>query len=559
MPCTNNCPTKTIQDAPANTDTLSQFDKDEAKGPQQRVVDAIVEIIRNEDAGITIGLEGGWGSGKTTVINFLRSAFENDENVTVFTFDAWGHQGDPLRRTFLESLITYFESRRWINRKRWKKLGDRLAKRRRSSRTTIVPIPNTAGILIGALLLLIPTAAAFLTEGLRRRVALFGNEGGFSWVTFFGLIPPAVILVLLCYLGYRVAKKRCQHQHQSGNPNNDKTSGLAFLTGQQITQTRQDVSETPDPTSIEFSHYFRKLMAEALELDQRRVVIVVDNLDRVDPADARAIWSTLQTFLQDRQAGSEAWLKKLWVIVPYDREGMEKIWARTGDDGGADTPPSIDIETPQVLTDPSVAGSFMDKCFQLKFEVPPPVLSNWHQFLNDRLKDALPEHGEDDRDAIRRAFDVMLPYGHAPTPREVILFVNQIGVLHRQWRDVYPLDHMAYYVLLRRLLPVKDLNADLLKPKSSYPQIVTATSIDVRKSLAGLLFNVEPKLGMQLLLRAPIETELKAGAAGADRLENLKTAYPQAFWTVMERIFRPGGLGRGLTVLGTGGAVFVYV
>ena len=114
-------------------------------------------------------------------------------------------------------------------------------------------------------------------------------------------------------------------------------------------------------------------MAEALESGHRRAVIVVDNLDRVDPADARAIWSTLQTFLQDRQSGSEVWLKKLWVIVPYDCEGMKKIWERTDDNGKASTTPPPGTETPQVSTDPSAAVSFMDKCFQLRFEVPPPV------------------------------------------------------------------------------------------------------------------------------------------------------------------------------------------
>ena len=178
------------------------------------------------------------------------------------------------------------------------------------------------------------------------------------------------------------------------------------------------------------------------------------------------------------------------------------------------------------------------------------MLSNWYQFLNDRLKDALPEHDEDDRDAICRVFDVMLHHGRAPTPREVVLFVNQMGVLHRQWRDVYPLDHMAYYVLLRRRHSVKDLNESLLKPELPHSQVVDAASDSLRESLAGLLLNVEPSLGMQLLLRTPIETALKDGAAGTERLENLKVLYPHAFWTVMGRIFREGGPGSGMTALG---------
>ena len=36
------------------------------------------------------------------------------------------------------------------------------------------------------------------------------------------------------------------------------------------------------------------------------------------------------------------------------------------------------------------------------------------------------------------------------TPRELKLYVNQIGVIHRQWQHQFPLDHIAYYVALCR-------------------------------------------------------------------------------------------------------------
>ena len=60
------CTTRLIEDLPAEQDSLA-FHGD--IGPHQRVAKAIAEVIRSkhEPGGKMIGLEGGWGAGKTTV------------------------------------------------------------------------------------------------------------------------------------------------------------------------------------------------------------------------------------------------------------------------------------------------------------------------------------------------------------------------------------------------------------------------------------------------------------------------------------------------------------
>jgi predicted KAP-like P-loop ATPase len=64
---------------------------------------AIAELIRSGEAGgKMIGVEGGWGAGKTTVINLLRGELSDDKLVRIAIFDAWAHEGDPLRRTYLD-------------------------------------------------------------------------------------------------------------------------------------------------------------------------------------------------------------------------------------------------------------------------------------------------------------------------------------------------------------------------------------------------------------------------------------------------------------------------
>ncbi len=95
MGASRSCPTRLIEDTPANHDA---FAKEGAVGPHLRVANAIVDLITspNETGGISIGLEGGWGAGKTTTINLIRDALSRNADHTVISFDAWAHEGDPL-------------------------------------------------------------------------------------------------------------------------------------------------------------------------------------------------------------------------------------------------------------------------------------------------------------------------------------------------------------------------------------------------------------------------------------------------------------------------------
>ena len=71
----------------------------------ERVSENLYQTIKDASKGVTIGLEGSWGSGKSTVIKLLKDklAKNNEEKTLFFMFDAWAHDGDPLRRIFLES------------------------------------------------------------------------------------------------------------------------------------------------------------------------------------------------------------------------------------------------------------------------------------------------------------------------------------------------------------------------------------------------------------------------------------------------------------------------
>ncbi len=499
----SKCRTRLISDAPALEDAF---------GPHKRVAAAIANLVRSEEGGKSIGLEGGWGSGKSTVINLLRAEMQAELDYTVTVFDAWAHGGDPLRRTFLESLITHLthlQPLKWVDEVKWNKRREELARRRKTFTTKSVPLLTGLGKSITFTLLLVPIGLALFSTGLR-------ESAPFRNVIVGGLLAIAPLFVLLAKVAGRFTWRglRTLFRYKNSPVTDDEVSPWALLAQRSITETQTQTIENPDPTSVEFEETFTKLMSEALVESKRRIVLVLDNLDRVVPSDALAIWSTLQTFLQHSEHRKPEWFKRLWVLIPYDPEGIRRIWEKEQAQGG------------------NLASSFLDKSFQMRFEVPAPVLSDWRKYLEDRLHEAFPDHDKSEFHATYRLFALLRGKdGQSPTPRDIKLYVNQLGAIHRQWENTFPLPHVAYYVLLRR--QGQNIVEGLLNGQLPGTDVVGLLGVDIRDNLAALTFSVEVPLARQLLLQDPIAEAFSQ--ANVDRLKEL-VQYPGGFWEVLEHV-----------------------
>lgn len=74
-------------------------------------VNTLSEIITKSKTPFTIGLFGGWGVGKSSIIKTIKDKYNNDLNsdIAVFTYDAWKYSNDSFRRTFLFELKEFFK------------------------------------------------------------------------------------------------------------------------------------------------------------------------------------------------------------------------------------------------------------------------------------------------------------------------------------------------------------------------------------------------------------------------------------------------------------------
>lgn len=493
------CKTVLLPDEPESSDAF---------GPHQMIAEAIAELIRPpESKGVAIGIEGSWGSGKTTVVRLLEKILSAEKNIMLIPFDAWAHEGDPLRRSFIERLIRYLQKADWIDKGKWDIRVEEIANRREVVTTKDKLSLSGWGKFVAFTLLLVPVGGAFITAALRENVT-FESTGALAW-KFLLLFITGLILSFAPLIALLLAVGKSE-------------DALSLLFNKGVTKKTTETIKTTNPTSIEFEEIFNNLMDEALNIPDRRVILILDNLDRVDSKDALAIWATLQTFLQQKNS---IWHKRLWTIVLYDINGLRSLWENVADTG----------------VQSKIATSFIDKSFQVRFDVPAPVLSDWSTFLMGRLKDGFPNHEESDLHEVYRVLAIKLSNeNRLPTIRELKLYVNQIGSIHRQWAsgknrkaDAFPLSHIAYYVLLRRA--GNDINSIIEKLlKGELPdEYKDLLGSEIINNLPAIAFNVDIAVAQQLVFSNRIKDALGSGAT-----EELRTiaSLPKGFWEILEQI-----------------------
>lgn len=83
-----------------------------------KIANVIADIIKKDEIKL-IGLEGEWGSGKSNIVKLLEKILSKEEYI-FYTYDAWGHQEDLQRRSFLENLTELmkneFSEEDWENK-----------------------------------------------------------------------------------------------------------------------------------------------------------------------------------------------------------------------------------------------------------------------------------------------------------------------------------------------------------------------------------------------------------------------------------------------------------
>ncbi|OJB50010.1 hypothetical protein BGV60_12930 [Burkholderia ubonensis] len=410
--------------------------KNAIQGPHHRIAATIATLIRSCNGGQSIRLDGNWGVGKSTVVRLLAHEFESrptnppgasDPDVVVFEYDAWVHTGDPLRRAFFEALVAKLRGR-WIPDLRshdeadeWTERIEFLAKRLKKTSKHSELVFNDSDQTIITSLLCVGLVAPLLNSAISSLAQGKGFFASVAWAAVLG------------FGAYKLLR-----------PLTGRTLSL-FLRRQPDRET-VTVTEAGEPTSLEFQSAFLALLGSVLgnpARPNRKLVIVVDNLDRVDAAEVQATWALLRSFLDNPTFRKEPWYERLWLLVPMAR--ADKV-----------NPERAGSERDQ--------ASALEKVFQVRFTVPDMTTHFWRSFFEDRMAIAFDKLNRKSRNTVIDLYAENLDASKL-TARAIISYINSLVALYverglQEEQEGSDKNAISIEVLAAYLLWERGLNAD---------------------------------------------------------------------------------------------------
>lgn len=492
-----------IDDVPTSKDLFH------GKGHERTAISLARTIRYFDGKDRAIGLDGAWGSGKSSVVEIAERHLEEQGNSQdvhhhFFTFDIWKSQGAGFRRSFLEHFVSWAKESFPKKRQKLTEIEKSIHGKTREIQTNNHPVLGWFGIGVLFFLPLLPIYY-FWAKSVYDEINTFGNRADFlcSWPFFLFLLFAASALLTAAM------KKRA-----SNGKLDFKTalSSVLLISSRQhqdhkVTQKVREV----DPNDYEFHHTLREILG-IVQSDETKVVVVLDNIDRLPHKEIKDYWALVRSiFSRAHQSAQVDPNKTITAIVPYDRLLIEINVNEDEGDGGK--------PQPQPLTNLSSREIF-SKTFDDVLSVAPPVLSNAREFFTEKLEYALPKQvSKDDGFRTYRIFCELLRYeGGTTTPRQVVSFVNDLSGLFVLHEGRYPLPTFATYLAHQDMISndpsvlndMTNLNGKIIE---------LASDPELPKHLAAMVFNVDTELAFQVLLDDKITSAVIA--TSPDELERL--------------------------------------
>jgi len=345
---------------------------------------ALQEILENESCVHTIGLFSRWGTGKSTVIEMIKDDFK----YPLFVFDAWKYQDDSLRRIFLIKLVEFLN-----------KEGEGI--------DPIILDPLHKAFEKREDVPTIGTGTK--REGLFKRIFFFFKT---NWL-FTVSISLLVIWVILdtCFSNESIVIQTIKNFAASVGsfsllgilliPLFEKIwqrsvdKFLASLGPLSTIKTKVEKEER-----LNSPEQFEALFQEIVEKVSKKVIIVFDNIDRVQGDTAIKILSTIKTFLDPKGSAS------LTFIIPCDSEAInsqiESFYKKHGDEFDS--------------------SEYLRKLFNVIVWLPEFIEADLHAYVKNviedtgEIKDILKP--EDVAFVVSKAF--------SSNPREIKQFINNL-------------------------------------------------------------------------------------------------------------------------------------
>lgn len=433
----------------------------------EKTAEQITQKILSSETSLMIGIDGGWGSGKSNLIQMIEKRVqEEDAKAIFFTYDAWGHQNDMPRRAMLEELtskvIQFPQALLEEKREDWEERKEKLLAQRKKTSTKTIP-KVSAGILVLALMSILTPTCSKVGESLPKTY-------GAGWDIAITIAPLAFGLCYAGYKFYRLKKKTVKAF----------LNELLFLYQESTKEeTTHEVVFSEEPSSTQF----RKWVKELDKSLQTHLILVFDNMDRLPASKVQEFWAAIHSFF------SEEKYEHIRVIIPFDRKHI--ISAFRGED-------SDDRRC--------YGNDFIDKTFDVVYRVAPPTLSNWKGYLSAQWEKAFgeavsPEH------SITQIYDLLT---ESKTPREIIAFINDCVITRETCSVSIPDEYIALFVIGRHKIN-ESPQKELLELSFLEPLAYKYRNEKTQKYSSALYYQLPPEEALDIVYTDQLRREIEKG------------------------------------------------
>jgi hypothetical protein len=426
----HHCPTNFIAD---------DAHGDDAFGGHRTIAESLAHSIRARDASMSIALVGRFGIGKSLVVRLLAKLLERDPYCTIVVFNVWVHRGDVLRRAFMKALLEKLAETNWISPAARTNAEQAMTRVPNVSRALSRPAAAAMAALWAVVAFTVIVFNAFraiqFPLDVLGRFLVTGGEAAVLFIVFTMLIATTVWLL---------------------TPNLPIAAAFA---PQGWSRTTTETWTAPDLTSIEFQESFKIAIEAALaNKPKKRLVIALDDIDRLEKDDARNVGDALRIFLDLRDhAGVAKLMQQIWFITPFNPQARDVL-----------------------------PSDLRERLFDRQTVVPPPVLPMASRYFQQQFHVVLEKHTN--VEAIELYSMVAEAWNSDPdtiTPRRINRFLNSIAALHEEWQCAIPLKSIAHFVL-----------KGLEKP-FTYNDVSTAQAVaglpDWPTHMAAMFFHIRPE------------------------------------------------------------------
>lgn len=449
-------------------------------GAHRKLAIEISDEIRNDDNCTIIGIDGGWGSGKSNLVGMIQKELSmgtNGGKYHFFTYDAWGHQTDLQRRTILEELTSDLVKGQTpiLNENSWKdSLENLLAKKKHTSTKTIPAIG------IGTI---VSMFSILLTPFVTHLASLVSVE----WLKQAVLVIPYV--AAYGFFGYRHYGKMKDKYKQDFTWEKCLSEFFLIYKDDIKEETKFETISEKEPSSRQFKEWIHEIDNSLKQNNGIVLVLVIDNMDRLPKQKVQELWAAIHSCF------SEERYTNIRIIVPFDRLHIRNAFQSENlirQCDGKDNAITV------------YGDDFINKTFYIVYTVPPPILSGWMHYFKDRWKEAFGNSAIVDY-SVLQVYDMLTK---EQSPRKIIAFINQFVTIRNLCDERIEDKYIALYIFGRSKIIENPLE-EILNP--SYLQglnFLYSDDENMASNISSLYYQLSLDKAMDVVFTREVTAEL---------------------------------------------------